>query len=96
MTMTAGQESSEEEVVSKLKQRAYSFRRKGHEARFNFNSTVEEHMQAAKQELKKLTPTEAKDQEAARKVTLHLDEGLKTIAARQKHIKIADRSELSW
>ena len=53
-------------------------------------------MQAAKRELKKLTSTEAKDQTAARKVTLHLDKGLKAVAARQKHTKIADRSELSW
>lgn len=53
-------------------------------------------MQAAKWELNKLTPTKVKDQLAVRKATLYLDEDLKAIAARQKHIKIADHSKLSW
>ena len=79
-----------------MKQQAYSFRRKGHEAQFNFNSVMEEHVQVTKRELKKLMPIEAKDQVVVRKATLHLDKGLKAIVARQKHIKIADRSELGW
>ena len=44
-------------------------------------------MPAAKRELKTLTPPEAKNQAAARKATLHLDEGLRVAA---------DRSELGW
>ena len=94
--VTANQESSSEEVVSKLKQRAYRFKQKGNEAQFAFNSSVEERIQSAKRELTKLTTADSKDQSSVRKATIQLDEGLKAIACRQKHIKIADRSELGW
>ena len=46
----ASQESLSEEVVSKLKQKAYRFRQKGSEAQFTFTSAVEGHMQGAKHE----------------------------------------------
>ena len=57
---------------------------------------MEDHVQSAKWEIAKLTPTNAKDQASVRKVTLHLDQGLQAIACQQKHIKLADRSELGW
>ena len=94
--VTANQESSSEEVVSKLKQRAYRFKRKGNEAQFVFNSSVEERIHSAKRELTKLTTPDPRDQTIVRKATLQLDEGLKAIACQQKHIKIADCSELGW
>ena len=94
--VTASQEIASEEVVTKLKQRTYQFRKKGNEAQFQFNSSVEDHVQSAKRELAKLTPTDASDQASVRRATLHLDQGLQAIACRQKHIKLADRSELGW
>ena len=37
-----------------------------------------------------------KDQATVTKAVLHLDEGLKAIATRPKHVKIAYQSELGW
>ena len=51
--VTASRECSSQEVVKKLNKRVYQFRRKGNEAQYAFNSTVEEHMSAAKKELAK-------------------------------------------
>ena len=76
----ASQEDASEEVVTNLKQRSCQFRRKGSEAQFQFNSSVEDHVQFAKQEIAKLTPTDAKDQTIVIKATLHLDQGLQAIA----------------
>ena len=90
------QESSSQEVVKKLNRRAYQFQKKGNEAQFNFNSGVEDHISAAKKELKKLNPTGEQDQTIVQNVTNDLEEGTKSIEVRQKHIRLADRSELGW
>jgi len=47
-------------------------------------------------ELAKIKPTDNKSKEALKKAESSLDEGNKAIAVRQKHIKIADCSGLSW
>ena len=94
--VTTSQESSSQEVVKKLNRRAYQFQKKGNEAQFNFNSSVDDHISAAKKELKKLTPTGEQDRAIVQNVTNHLDEGTKSIEVRQKHIRLADRSELGW
>ena len=94
--VTAGQESSSKEVVQKIQRRAYQFRRKGNEEQFKFNSAVEEHFDAAKKELGKLEPRGEAEKKIVEHMKAHLDEGTKTIAVRQKHIKIADRSDLGW
>ena len=94
--VTTSQESSSQEVVKKLNRRAYQFQKKGNEAQFNFNSSVDDHISAAKKELKKLTPTGEQDRAIIQNVTNHLDEGTKLIEVRQKHIRLADRSELGW
>jgi len=57
---------------------------------------VEDHITAAKKELKKLSPTEGQDKTTVQNVTNHLEEGIKAIEVRQKHIRMADRSELGW
>ena len=54
----ARQESLSQEVVKKLNKWAYQFQRKGNEAQYSFNSSIEEHIEAAK-----LTP--ANEQEKA-------------------------------
>ena len=92
--MTASQQSSSEEVVSILKQCAYHFKRKGNEAQFVCNSAVEERMQSAKWELGKLTTTNTRDRATIKKETLQLEEGLKAIICRQKHIKVGPLDEL--
>ena len=57
---------------------------------------MEEHVQSAKRELGKLTQSGMGDQAIMKKATLHLDKSMRAIAWRQKHIKIADRSDLGW
>ena len=54
--VTAGQESSSQEVVEKIQKCSYQFRRKGNEEQFKFNASVDEHLSAAKKELGKLEP----------------------------------------
>ena len=94
--VTAGQESSSQEVVKKLTKRTYQFKRKGNEAQYTFNTTVEEHIDAARKELGKLNPVEENDKAILKKTGELLKEGIKAIEVRQKQIKIADRAELGW
>ena len=95
--VTTGQEETSQEVVKRITKRAYQFQKKGNEAQFMFNSTVEEHIETAKKEMAKVLPLAAADQKTAlTKAMTELNEGTKVIAVRQKHIKIADRSELGW
>ena len=92
----AGQKSSSQEVVKKLNKRTYQFKRKGNEAQYTFNTTVEEHIDAARKELGKLNPVEEHNKAIMKKTGELLKEGIKAIEIRQKHIKIADRAELGW
>ena len=95
--VTTGQEETSQEVVKRITKRAYQFQKKGNEAQFMFNSTVEEHIETVKKEMAKVLPSAAADQKTAlTKAMTKLNEGTKVIAVRQKHIKIADHSELGW
>ena len=80
--------------MKKLNKRTYQFKRKGNEAQYTFNTTVEEH--TARKELGKLNPVEGNDKAIVKKTCELLKEGIKAIEVRQKHIKIADRAELGW
>ena len=52
---------------------------------------------AAKKELVKVPPSLSGEQQVATtKSMAKLDQGVKVIAVRHRHIKIADRSELGW
>ena len=92
--VTAGQESSSQEVAKKLNKWTHQFKRKVNEALYTFNTTVEEHIDAARKELGKLNPVEENDKAIIRKTGELLKQGIKAIEVRQKHIKIADRAEL--
>jgi len=75
----------------------YQFRRKGNEHQFNFNSRIEDAINMAKWELTKAVKiSDRAAKQAIQKAELSLDEGAKALVVRQKHIKIADRSDLSW
>ena len=50
----------------------------------------------AKKELAKVNATDEPAKEAIKEAETSLDEGLKTLEKRQKHIKVADRSEFGW
>ena len=94
--VTAEQESSSQEMVKKLNKRTYQFKRKGNETQYTFNTTAEEHIDAARKELGKLNPVKENDKAILKKTGKLLKEGIKAIKVRQKHIKIADRAELGW
>ena len=53
-------------------------------------------MESAKKEIAKLTPANEQEKAILTKAKSCLDEGIKAIEVCQKHIKIADRSELGW
>ena len=89
----AGQENLSQEVVKKLNRQVHQFQKKGNEAQFNFNASIEDHIDAAKKELGKSNPTGDQENTIIKKVIAHLDEGMKAIEVRQKHVRIADQSE---
>ena len=94
--VTAGQESSSQEVVKKLNKYTYHFQRKENEAQYLFNSSAEDHLESAKKELTKLTLVSYLQTAIVKRVKTCLDEGTKVIEVHQKHIQIVDQSELGW
>ena len=85
----AGQESSLQEVVKKCNKLTYQFKRKG----YTFNTTVEEHIDAARKELRKLNPIKEHNKAIMKKSGELLKEGIKAIDIRQNHIKTADEED---
>ena len=90
------QEKTSSELSQKITRSNYQFKRKGNEIQYTFNSRVEESISAAKKELKKIKPGSDEDKESLQKASNSLDEGIKAIEKRQKHIKVADSSEFGW
>ena len=82
-----------QELASKISKSTYQFRQKGNEIQFNLNSSIEESMASASKELELLKPAKNGEKEALKKAKTHLDEGMKALGKRQKHIKVADRSD---
>ena len=94
--VNAVHERTTKELAQKITKSSYQFKRKAHEIQFNLNSEIEESIGAAKKELSKLTTNDEQDKGVIKKAETFLDEGLKTLEKRQKHIKVADRSEFGW
>lgn len=94
--VTAVQEKTSQELASKISKSSCQFRRKGNEIQFNFNSSIEDTIKSAKEELKHLKPTEKGEQESLKKARASLDEGMTALEKHQKHIKVANRSDYSW
>ena len=66
--------STSQEVMVKMNKKAYHFKKKGNEAQFIFNSTVEDHIDAAKKILGKVAPNSDADKAALEKATTELDQ----------------------
>ena len=94
--VSAVHERTTRELAQKITKSSYQFKKKAHEIQFTFNSGIEESVTAAKNELSKIASTDDQDKEAIKKAEMLLDEGLKSLEKRQKHIKVADRSEFGW
>ena len=87
------QEKTSHNLAQRISQSNYQFKRKGNKVQFNLNASVEESVSSTRRELKKITPTGDKQKEALKKANVFLDEGAKFPEKRQKHIKVANRSD---
>ena len=98
--MTQAQQRTLQELASKLNKSPYQFRRKGNEVQFQFNATMEDSIGATKKKLSQfvdsLTTSSEGQKESLKRTIAHLDDGIKAITKRQKHIKIADHSDYGW
>ena len=94
--VTDVQQKASQELAAKINKSSYQFRRKGNKVQYNFNSTIDESITAAKQELEQMKPTKKGQQECLKKAKAHLDEGKKALEKCQKHIMVADRSDYGW
>ena len=88
--LSAEREASDEKLVKKLKlEKAPVFRKKGHEKQYLHNEEVRLKLSDVRSALTQEPP-------AVEKAKTLLEEGEKLITERQKHIRIADRSEHGW
>ena len=91
------QERTAKDFSQKLNRTTYQFRKKGNEKQYTFNSGVEEAIASAQQELERMASSvDDGGKESLRKAADHLEEGASALKTRQKHIKVADRSDYGW
>ena len=91
-------EKATQELAQKITKSSYQFKKKSNEIQFHFNSEVEEAITSAKKELEKVNTGDGAvgTREEIKKAEKHLDQGLKALDKRQKHIRVADHSEFGW
>ena len=95
--VSANQDKTAQTIVQKLKaDRGYTFRKKGHEQQFRFNLDINEHIQKAREEAVKIVPSSETGAKSLEKLKAELHQGSQAIAAHQKQIKVADRSDYGW
>ena len=83
-------EAADERLVKKMRlDKGVTFKKKGNEKQHQFNERVKDKIEAANRCLSAIPPAVEKAKEA-------LQEGEQLITARQKLIRIADRSEFGW
>ena len=83
-------EAADERLVKKMRlDKGVTFKKKGNEKQHQFNEQVKDKIEAANRCLSAIPPAVEKAKEA-------LQEGEQLITARQKLIRIADRSEFGW
>ena len=89
--LTSERESADDRLVKKLRLDSKpSFRKKGNEKQFVFNEQVRDKL------VDSVASALDQDPPAVEKAKTLIKEGEKMIDVRQKHIKIADRSEFGW
>jgi len=91
--MVTSQAACSQSVMEKLNPKTHTFKKKGCEAQFVFNDKVDDHVRAAKKHLDKITATDGPSQRALEEAKAELEQGEEEIRVRQKHIRIADRSD---
>ena len=97
MDVAAGQENTTQRVVKRLKEdQTFVFKKKGNEKQYIFNDNVKDQFVATAKQLELVNLPKGPQREAIDKAKEELKQGLEMIAARQKRIKVADRSEYDW
>ena len=94
--MNAAQQKTTDDVARKISSTNYQVKKKGHEHQYRFNCGVEEAISSAQVDLIKIKPLDPSERTALKETEAKLDKGRKALATRQKHIKIADRSDNGW
>ena len=88
--LSAEREAADDRLVKRMRlTKGVEFKRKGNEKQHNFNEGVRDKIESATKALSATPPAVEKAMES-------LKEGEKLITARQKLIRIADRSEFGW
>ena len=88
--LTEERDAADERLVKKMRlDKGILFKRKGNEKQHDFNEKVKDTIEAATRCLNAIQPAVEKAKEA-------LQEGEELLTARQKLIRIADRSEYGW
>ena len=93
--VATAQEKTSLDLVKKMNSSSYQFK-KSHEHQYLFNAGLSDTLDSTKTELGRLKPTATEDKSTLQTAQRLIDEGLKSLATRQKYIKIADRSEYGW
>ena len=96
MEVNSVQQKTSQDLAKKIGNSSYQFKRKGNKHQYHFNSTIEEAMCSAKDELGKLKSTAQDEKAALKRAEKKLAEGTKALTEWQKHIKVADRSKFGW
>jgi len=86
--MISAQEKTSRELSQKISKSSHQFKKKGNEVQYSFNLAIEDSISAAKAELEKVKPSDASETEAMKKAHNSLDEGIKALEKRQKHLII--------
>ena len=94
--VNSAQQKTSQDLVKKIENSTYQFKKKGQRAPVPIQFDCQEAMGSAKEELAKLKPTAPEEKAALKKAEEKLNKGTKALAERQKHIKVADRSEFGW
>ena len=83
-------EAADDRLVKRMRmEKGPTFKKKSHEKQFKFNATVMDKTEEATAALQQTPP-------AVEKANTSLEEGMTSLKTRQKHIRIADRSEYGW
>ena len=90
--VATAQEKTSLDIAKKMSSSLYQFK-KSHEHQYLFNAGLSDTLDSAKAELGRLKPTATEDKLTLQEAQGLLEEGLKSLATRQKYIKITDRSE---
>ena len=91
--VAAMQANCSQQVPEKLNRKSCTFKKKGCEHQFVFNDKVDDHLQNAQKQLDKIATADDTSKQALEQAKVELDRGKDEIRVRQKHIRIADRSD---